>query len=163
MTGIEPGRVEIELTETYAAELSKDTMGAVTALRQAGFRVAIDDFGVGYTSFQQLLHYPADTIKLDMVIVDSLTRPAMQQSLAALYCLLPCPGQAGECRRRGQPAQQTALLEALAATCSRATCSRPHARSPPWKTGWPCAAECRFPTPGSPATGGFAAVLSAAT
>ena len=39
-------------------------MAVVQAIRRAGFRVAIDDFGVGYTSIQQLLEYPADTIKL---------------------------------------------------------------------------------------------------
>ncbi|KIL04186.1 c-di-GMP phosphodiesterase [Stutzerimonas stutzeri] len=110
--GIEPGRVEIELTETYAAELSKDTMAVVTALRQAGFRVAIDDFGVGYTSFQQLLHYPADTIKLDMVIVDSLTRPAMQQSLAALIAFCHAQGKRVNAEGVDNLHKQTALLEA---------------------------------------------------
>jgi EAL domain-containing protein (putative c-di-GMP-specific phosphodiesterase class I) len=87
-------------------------MAVVTALRQAGFRVAIDDFGVGYTSFQQLLHYPADTIKLDMVIVDSLTRPAMQQSLAALIAFCHAQGKRVNAEGVDNLHKQTALLEA---------------------------------------------------
>lgn len=110
--GIEPGRIEIELTETYAAELSKDTMAVVKGMRQAGFRVAIDDFGVGYTSFQQLLQYPADTIKLDMVIVDSLTRPDMQQSLAALIAFCHAQGKRVNAEGVDNMEKQSALLEA---------------------------------------------------
>ncbi|WP_444815369.1 putative bifunctional diguanylate cyclase/phosphodiesterase [Stutzerimonas frequens] len=110
--GIEPGRIEIELTETYAAELSKDTMAVVKGMRQAGFRVAIDDFSVGYTSFQQLLQYPADTIKLDMVIVDSLTRPDMQQSLAALIAFCHAQGKRVNAEGVDNMEKQSALLEA---------------------------------------------------
>jgi diguanylate cyclase (GGDEF)-like protein len=91
--GVAPAHVEIELTETYAAELSNDTRAVVEAIRQAGFRVAIDDFGVGYTSIQQLLEYPADTIKLDMVIVNRLTHPDMKGSLKALIAFCQAQGK----------------------------------------------------------------------
>ncbi|MCQ4295974.1 EAL domain-containing protein [Pseudomonas stutzeri] len=110
--GIEPGRIEIELTETYAAELCKGTMDVVQAIRNAGFRVAIDDFGVGYTSIQQLLEYPADTIKLDMAIITRLTRPDMQQSLTALVAFCHAQGKRVNAEGVDNMDKQSALLQA---------------------------------------------------
>ncbi|MCJ0975944.1 EAL domain-containing protein [Pseudomonas sp. PS1] len=110
--GVEPGRIEIELTETYAAELSSDTMDVVQAIRQAGFRVAIDDFGVGYTSIQQLLEYPADTIKLDMAIIRRLTRPDMQESLNALVAFCQAQGKRVNAEGVDSLEKQSALLQA---------------------------------------------------
>ncbi len=110
--GVAPGLIEIELTETYAAELCKDTMEVVQAIRQAGFRVAIDDFGVGYTSIQQLLEYPADTIKLDMAIITRLTRPEMQQSLSALIAFCHAQGKRVNAEGVDNMEKQSALLQA---------------------------------------------------
>ena len=110
--GVAPGRIEIELTETYAAELNKDTMAVVQAIRRAGFRVAIDDFGVGYTSIQQLLEYPADTIKLDMAIITRLTRPDMQHSLSALVAFCHAQGKRVNAEGVDDMEKQSALLQA---------------------------------------------------
>lgn len=104
--------IEIELTETYAAELNKSTMEVVRAIRAAGFRVAIDDFGVGYTSIQQLLEYPADTIKLDMAIVQRLTQPDMQESLTALVAFCRAQGKRVNAEGVDSLEKQSALLEA---------------------------------------------------
>lgn len=110
--GVPTGRIEIELTETYAAELCNDTMVVVEAIRQAGFRVAIDDFGVGYTSIQQLLEYPADTIKLDMAIVRRLTRPDTQESLGALVAFCQAQGKRVNAEGVDSLEKQSALLQA---------------------------------------------------
>jgi EAL domain-containing protein (putative c-di-GMP-specific phosphodiesterase class I) len=110
--GVAPGRIEIELTETYAAELCTDTMQVVQAIRRAGFRVAIDDFGVGYTSIQQLLEYPADTIKLDMAIITRLTQPDMQQSLSALIAFCHAQGKRVNAEGVDNMEKQSALLQA---------------------------------------------------
>ncbi len=110
--GICPTGIEIELTETYAAELSSNTMEVVRTIRMAGFRVAIDDFGVGYTSIQQLLEYPADTIKLDMAIVERLTRPEMQQSLSAIVAFCHAQGKRVNAEGVDTLEKQSALLQA---------------------------------------------------
>lgn len=70
--GLSSTRVELELTETFAAGFNEDCRRAVESLRLEGFRIAIDDFGVGYTSIQQIIEYPVDTIKLDRMIIDRL-------------------------------------------------------------------------------------------
>ncbi|KUM39667.1 putative bifunctional diguanylate cyclase/phosphodiesterase [Pseudomonas sp. EpS/L25] len=82
--GVDPGRLELEFTETFAAELNERTLALLHELRAEGFRVAIDDFGVGYTSIQQVTDYPADTIKFDRLIVERLSQPGNQASLDAL-------------------------------------------------------------------------------
>ncbi len=110
--GICANRIEIELTETYAAELSSHTMAVVRTIRMAGFRVAIDDFGVGYTSIQQLLEYPADTIKLDMAIVERLTRPEMRESLGAIVAFCQAQGKRVNAEGVDTLDKQSALLKA---------------------------------------------------
>ncbi|WP_417776420.1 putative bifunctional diguanylate cyclase/phosphodiesterase [Stutzerimonas xanthomarina] len=110
--GICTSLIEIELTETFAAELSSNTMAAVSAIRMAGFRVAIDDFGVGYTSIQQLLEYPADTIKLDMAIIERLTRPEMQQSLTAIVAFCQAQGKRVNAEGVDSLEKQSSLLQA---------------------------------------------------
>ena len=48
---------------------------------------AAQDFGAGYTSVQQIIEYPAETIKLDRELVESLTRSAALPTLRALVAL----------------------------------------------------------------------------
>lgn len=110
--GICTSRIEIELTETHAAELNSNTMEVVRAIRMAGFRVAIDDFGVGYTSIQQLLEYPADTIKLDMAIIERLTRADMQESLTAIVAFCQAQGKRVSAEGVDTLEKQAALLQA---------------------------------------------------
>lgn len=44
----------------------------LNALKDLGFRLVLDDFGAGYTSFHQLVHYPFDVLKIDKTFVDLL-------------------------------------------------------------------------------------------
>ena len=90
--GIDPRRMELEFTETFAAELSERTLALLHDLRAAGFRLAIDDFGVGYTSIQQVTDYPADTIKFDRLIVERLSQPGNQACLEALIAFCQAHG-----------------------------------------------------------------------
>lgn len=81
---LKPSRIELELTETFAAGFNEETRRAVESLRLQGFRISIDDFGVGYTSVQQIIEYPADTIKLDRMIIDRLATPSSVSRLRSL-------------------------------------------------------------------------------
>lgn len=67
--GIDPKRVEVEITE--GALLNKDgaTMDALQELRSAGLRIALDDFGIGYSSLNYLRQFPVDKIKIDRSFV----------------------------------------------------------------------------------------------
>ena len=83
----EPGSIEIELTETFAVKLGDQSKRNIETLRAKGFRISIDDFGAGYTSVQQIIDYPAETIKLDRALVESLTKSAALPTLRALVAL----------------------------------------------------------------------------
>lgn len=67
-------RLTIEITETAAIQDIDDTRGFVTRVRDLGCRIAIDDFGAGYTSFRNLRKLGVDMIKIDGAFVQNLTR-----------------------------------------------------------------------------------------
>src|SRR5215471_15596700 len=56
-------RLELELTESVLMEASLNDNGALLELRAAGHRLAIDDFGSGYSSLDYLRRFPVDRIK----------------------------------------------------------------------------------------------------
>lgn len=62
-------RMVIEITETSAVGLTATTIDFIEQLRELGCRVALDDFGAGYTSFRQLKLLPLDIIKIDGAMV----------------------------------------------------------------------------------------------
>jgi predicted signal transduction protein with EAL and GGDEF domain len=57
--------LEIEVTETAFMQASQETIAVLAALRELGVRIAIDDFGVGYSSLNFLKTLPLDVLKLD--------------------------------------------------------------------------------------------------
>ena len=62
---ISPGRLEIEITESETVTTRKATTQRLNALRRAGIRIAIDDFGMGHTSLRYLREMPVDKVKID--------------------------------------------------------------------------------------------------
>jgi diguanylate cyclase (GGDEF)-like protein len=67
-------RMVLEITETAAIHNIDDTAGFVTRAKDLGCRIAIDDFGAGYTSFRNLRRLGVDMIKIDGAFVQNLTR-----------------------------------------------------------------------------------------
>jgi EAL domain-containing protein (putative c-di-GMP-specific phosphodiesterase class I) len=71
-TGVDPHRIQLEVTETMAVENDDTTMVAIKTLRSMGLRIAIDDFGAGYSAFAYLRRCQVDSLKLDRSYVSSL-------------------------------------------------------------------------------------------
>ncbi|MEO1718805.1 MAG: bifunctional diguanylate cyclase/phosphodiesterase [Pseudomonadota bacterium] len=65
-------RLVIEITETVAATNTDEAAHFVDIVRDLGCRVAIDDFGAGYTSFANLKRVPADILKIDGSFVENM-------------------------------------------------------------------------------------------
>ena len=65
-------RLSVELTETIALENIEETARFVKALRDLGVRVALDDFGAGFTSFRNLRALAVDTVKIDGSFIKDL-------------------------------------------------------------------------------------------
>jgi len=66
-------RLTIEITETTAIDDIDQSITFVDTLKELGCRVAIDDFGAGYTSFKNLKHLAVDMVKIDGAFVKNLT------------------------------------------------------------------------------------------
>jgi diguanylate cyclase (GGDEF)-like protein len=66
-------RLIVELTETAALHHFEENARFVSQLREIGVRVAIDDFGAGYTSFRNLQMLHVDTVKIDGSYVENLS------------------------------------------------------------------------------------------
>lgn len=69
--GIGPERVELEIVEdTFVADFAAATTN-ISILRNAGLKIALDDFGKGYSSLTYLIKIPVDKIKIDKCFVDN--------------------------------------------------------------------------------------------
>jgi diguanylate cyclase (GGDEF)-like protein/PAS domain S-box-containing protein len=72
-TGIDPGLVEIEVTEGVIIEGAGEAREALFQLAALGVEIAIDDFGTGYSGLAYLKRLPIDTVKIDQSFVRDLT------------------------------------------------------------------------------------------
>lgn len=64
----------LEITESAYVEDAKEVISVVNKIRNSGFKVEIDDFGSGYSSFNTLIDLPFDVLKIDMQIIKSMDR-----------------------------------------------------------------------------------------
>ncbi len=71
-SGLRPNRLELEITEGVLLHDSAETCEALAALRALGARVALDDFGAGYSSLTYLLRFPFDKVKIDRGFIADL-------------------------------------------------------------------------------------------
>ena len=67
-------RLIVELTEAAAIENLDETSGFISKVRDLGAKVAIDDFGAGYTSFRNLKNLEIDFIKIDGSFIENLAK-----------------------------------------------------------------------------------------
>jgi EAL domain-containing protein (putative c-di-GMP-specific phosphodiesterase class I) len=72
--GVNPARIVLEITETAAMADPATTLALTTRLRLKGFRLSIDDFGVGYSSLVQLARIPFSELKIDTSFVRDMAR-----------------------------------------------------------------------------------------
>jgi diguanylate cyclase (GGDEF)-like protein/PAS domain S-box-containing protein len=71
-SGLSPGRLELEITETILLEDSETTLATLYQLRELGVRIAMDDFGTGYSSLSYLQSFPFDRIKIDRSFIKDI-------------------------------------------------------------------------------------------
>lgn len=71
-TGIDPARIELEITENVLMQDSEANVALLYKLRELGVRISLDDFGTGYSSLNYLRSFPFDKIKIDKCFITDL-------------------------------------------------------------------------------------------
>ena len=73
-TGLAPYRLELEITESVLIDDFSRTVSVLRRLKSLGVRIAMDDFGTGFSSLSYLLSFPFDKIKIDQSFIANLSR-----------------------------------------------------------------------------------------
>ena len=71
-SGIDPGRVELEITESVMLEDASGALEVMRTLKRLGVRISMDDFGTGYSSLSYLRAFPFDGLKIDRSFLNRL-------------------------------------------------------------------------------------------
>ena len=80
---LEPGWVELELTESLVMQNPQEAQRTMRAFREHGLRLSLDDFGTGYSSLAYLKRFPFDTVKIDRVFVTDITHNPDDAAIAS--------------------------------------------------------------------------------
>ena len=87
-TGLQPSRLELEVTETYLISNPIQAGQSINAIRALGVRISLDDFGTGYSSIGYLRSFAFDKMKLDRSLVAGIaTDQRAQRFLQATVAL----------------------------------------------------------------------------
>lgn len=79
--GVAPRHIELEITESLAMQDPSRAIELLDRLRGMGYKIAIDDFGIGYSSLEYLLRFPLDTIKVDRAFVRNVTESRADRAI----------------------------------------------------------------------------------
>ena len=85
-TGLDPGQLGLEITETGIVREPEAALAVMTSLRDLGISFALDDFGTGYSSLAHLRRFPVDVVKIDQTFVSGLgvEPPAITAAVIAM-------------------------------------------------------------------------------
>jgi diguanylate cyclase (GGDEF)-like protein len=76
LSGLEPSRLELEITESVLLDKSGETLSILHQLRMLGVKIVMDDFGTGYSSLAYLRSFPFDKVKIDRSFINGLGQRA---------------------------------------------------------------------------------------
>jgi diguanylate cyclase (GGDEF)-like protein/PAS domain S-box-containing protein len=94
-SGIDPARVEFEITEGVLLNNCEANLEVLQILQSFGVKIALDDFGTGYASLNYLLTFPFDKIKIDRSFIAELS--TREESRAIVGAVIALANQLGMC------------------------------------------------------------------
>jgi diguanylate cyclase (GGDEF)-like protein len=81
-TGLAPRALLLEITESILVEHDEEIVTRLHALKELGVRLAVDDFGTGFSSLAYLRRFPVDTLKIDRAFVQGVGGGPEDEALA---------------------------------------------------------------------------------
>ncbi|MBA1290568.1 bifunctional diguanylate cyclase/phosphodiesterase [Pseudomonas japonica] len=88
VTGLDPARLELEITETVLLEDSAAALVIMNQLKGLGVRLSMDDFGTGYSSLSYLRTYPFDGLKIDRSFIADLQGETQGAGIAIIESII---------------------------------------------------------------------------
>lgn len=70
--GVDPGKINLEITETTFENISEIMLENINALIRMGYSFALDDYGIGYSSIQRINHIPLKLVKIDKSMLEEV-------------------------------------------------------------------------------------------
>ncbi|MFP4228750.1 MAG: putative bifunctional diguanylate cyclase/phosphodiesterase [Salinivenus sp.] len=146
---VAPANFTMEITERAVGDHATGAGEEIQALRDLGIRMEIDDFGTGFSSFQSLLEFPVDGIKIDRGLTDEL--PDNERGVSLIRSVLDLARRLDlTATAEGiETPQQLAFLQSLGCGYGQgyllsppvpASQVRPMVSDPPWEAYWTGAA-----------------------
>ncbi len=87
-TGVDPGLLCFEITESVMVKFTEHNMNILSAIRDMGICIAIDDFGTGYSSLGYFKYLPARVLKIDKVFIDWIDKNPIDKMILDLIIKL---------------------------------------------------------------------------
>jgi diguanylate cyclase (GGDEF)-like protein len=87
-SGLDPGRLELEITESVLIGDHASVLSALHRLQEMGVRISMDDFGTGYSSLSYLHSFPFDKIKIDQSFVRGAINEASSTAIIRAIAVL---------------------------------------------------------------------------
>ena len=109
-TGLLPSQLELEITESAIVRDTLKTATVLASLRSLGVRIAIDDFGVGYSSLAYLRELPVDRFKIDRSFLTAVPASSGESRLAAALIAMAHRLKVGIVAEGVETAEQLAFL-----------------------------------------------------
>ncbi|MEO5573306.1 MAG: EAL domain-containing protein [Gammaproteobacteria bacterium] len=118
-TGLAPHYLELELTESVLMQDADSAASVLKALKAIGVRLAIDDFGIGYSSLSYLKRFPIDTLKIDQSFLRDITDASAESDDTAIILAVVSMGKSlNQCviAEGVETSEQLAFLKAQGCT-----------------------------------------------
>ena len=112
-TGVPPGDIALEITESALINTLGGPLAALTELRRMGISIVLDDFGTGYSSLSYLDRFPIDVLKIDRAFVSPLTGPSAPAPIVTAIVGVAGALAVGTVAEGVETAEQSAAVAAL--------------------------------------------------